>query len=205
MRIIWVMKEITKEFFERPADVVAKDLLGKILIRRVNGNVFRARIVETEAYFGERDPASRASKGKTKISEMMWEKPGKILVYNVHMYKMFNFVTDQEEVASAVLIRALEPLNFSERTLTHKPAREMIKKQDSLPRICSGPGLLTRALGINKEDFHGKDLFEIDEIGLEGNEEKDFEIQPSYRVGVTKDLPEKYRFYIKGNKYISKK
>ena len=177
---------ISREFFERPADVVARDLLGKILVRKINGKIYKGKIVETEAYFGEEDPASRASKGKTKISEMMWESPGKILVYNVHMYKMFNFVTDKKGTASAVLIRAIEPINFSER--------------------CSGPGLLTQALGINKEDFHGSDLFEIENIEIkESDENRDFEIHPTYRVGVTKDLPEKFRFYIKGNKHISRK
>jgi len=181
-----IHNSMTRDFFERPADVVARDLLGKVLIRRTKERVFRARIVETEAYFSENDPASRASKGKNKISEMMWSDPGKILIYNVHMYKMFNFVTDKKGKASAVLIRALEPLNFSLR--------------------CSGPGLLTRSLGINKEDFHGKDLFEIENIEIkESDENKDFEIQPAYRVGVTRDLPEKYRFYIKGNKFVSKR
>ncbi len=178
-------KKITREFFNRKADIVARDLLGKVLVRKINGKIYKGKIVETEAYFSEEDPASRASKGKTKISEMMWESPGKILIYNVHMYKMFNFVTDKKGKASAVLIRAIEPLNFSER--------------------CSGPGLLTSSLGINKEDFHGKDLFEIDEIKLEFSQEKNFQIQEAYRVGVTKDLPEKYRFYIKGNKFISRK
>lgn len=179
-------KEIARTFFKRPADIVAKDLLGKILVRKINGKFFRARIVETEAYFGEEDPASRASKGKNKISEMMWESPGKIMVYNVHKYKMFNFVTDQERVASAVLIRALEPINFSLR--------------------CSGPGLLTESLKINKEDFHGKSIFDLDEISLETlDREKNFEIKRSFRIGVRKDLPEKHRYYIKGNKFISKK
>ncbi len=180
------MKKITKEFFDRRADIVAKELLGKILIRKINEKIYKGKIVETEAYFAEEDPASRASKGKNKISEMMWASPGKILIYNVHMYKMFNFVTDNEGKASAVLIRAIEPLNFSERT--------------------SGPGLLTKSLRINKEDFHGKDLFELEEIGLENSSQGEvFEIKESFRVGVKKDLSEKYRFYIKGNKFVSKK
>jgi DNA-3-methyladenine glycosylase len=178
--------KISRGFFNRKADVVARDLLGMILIRKINGKTYKGKIVETEAYFSEEDPASRASKGKNKISEIMWASPGKILVYHVHMYKMFNFVTGQEGKASAVLIRAIEPLNFSER--------------------CSGPGLLTNALGISKEDFHGKDLFELDEIELEKNSQEEiFEIQKAFRVGVTKDLPEKYRFYIKGNRFVSKK
>ena len=76
-------EKISRDFFERPADIVARDLLGKILVKGVGGKKYKGKIVETEAYFGERDPASRASKGKTKISEMMWESPGRILVYNV--------------------------------------------------------------------------------------------------------------------------
>ncbi len=201
-------KKISRSFFERSAGEVAKDLLGKIFVRIINGKKFKFRIVETEAYFSESDPASRASKGKNKISEMMWSKPGNILIYNVHKYKMFNFVTDKEGVASAVLIRALEPLDFNLNCLTlnllRKINKKKNKKQSPPLRICSGPGLLTEALEINKEDFHGKNFFDLEEIGLL-NGEKNFEIERAFRVGVTEDLPEKYRFYIKYNKCISKK
>ena len=151
---------------------MAKELLGKILVRKINGKILKSKIVETEAYFGENDSASRASKGKNKISEMMWEEGGKILVYNVHMYKMFNFITDKKGIPSAVLIRAAQPLNFSSR--------------------CSGPGLLTNSLNIDKK-FHGKNLFEISNLYLEDNKE-DFEIVKSFRIGVTKDLDIPMRF-----------
>lgn len=175
--------EINRNFFERNAEIVAKELLGKILIRKINGKILKAKIVETEAYFGENDPASRASKGKNKISEMMWQEPGKILVYNVHMYNMFNLITDKKGTPSAVLIRAIEPLNFDSK--------------------CCGPGLLTNSLNLDKR-FHGKNLFEIDDLNIENNNEN-FEIVKSFRVGVTKDLEIPMRFYIKDNKFISKK
>ena len=179
------MRKIKKDFFERPADIVAKDLLGKILIRKFSGKILKAKIVETEAYFSEEDPASRASKGKNKISEMMWEEPGTIMIYNVHKYKMFNLVTDKKNKASAVLIRALEPLNFSGR--------------------CSGPGLLTETLKINKEGFHGKSITNLREIFLSKPDLKEkIVFGKSHRIGVTKDLSEEYRFYIKGNKFVSR-
>ena len=174
---------INKEFFSRNAKIVAKEILGKVLVRRIGNKEFKARIVETEAYFGENDPSSRASKGKNKISERMWDSPGKILIYNVHMYKMFNLITDKKGEPSAVLIRAVEPINFKLR--------------------CSGSGLLTNSLKIDKI-FHGKNIFELNNLFIEGDESL-FEIVESFRIGVTKDLPEKLRFYIKDNNFVSKK
>jgi DNA-3-methyladenine glycosylase len=175
--------KIGREFFQRKADIVARELLGKILVRKINGDILKSKIVETEAYFGEEDPASRAHKGKNKISEMMWEAPGKILVYNVHMHKMFNFIADKKGIASAVFIRAVEPLNFDLR--------------------CSGPGLLTTALKIDK-NFHGKNILELNELKIEDSNER-FEVAQRFRIGVTKDLDIPLRFYIKGNKFVSRK
>jgi DNA-3-methyladenine glycosylase len=175
--------KIDKKFFELKADIVARELLGKNLIREIGGRILRAKIVETEAYFGEEDPASRASKGKNKISEMMWESPGKILIYNVHKYKMLNFITDKKGIPSAVLIRAVEPLNFDSK--------------------CSGPGLLTNSLKIDNK-FHGENIFDLKNLELKNSEDK-FEIVEKFRIGVTKDLDIPLRFYIKGNEFVSKK
>ena len=75
---------LNKNFFSRNPEIVAQKLLGKILVRKLKNKILKAKIVETEAYFGEKDPASRASKGKTKVSELMWSSPGKIMIYNVH-------------------------------------------------------------------------------------------------------------------------
>ena len=175
--------KIQKDFFSRDAKAVAKDLLGKILIRKINNKELKAKIVETEAYFGEEDPASRASKGKNKVSEMMRDEPGKILIYNVHKYKMLNIVTGKKDEPSAVLIRALEPINFNTR--------------------CSGPGLLTNSLKIEK-DLHGEEIFSLESIWIDNNKTA-FKIAESFRVGVTKDLPEKLRFYSRDNKFVSKK
>jgi len=177
------MDKLNQSFFKRNSKIVAKELLGKILIRKISGKILKARIIETEAYLDENDPGSRASKGKNKISEMMWAEPGRILIYNVHKYKMFNIVTGKKAKASAVLIRALEPLNFKAR--------------------CSGPGLLTNTLKINNK-FHGKFIFELNNLYLV-DDNFDFEIFKAFRIGLKKDLPEKLRYYIKENKYISKK
>jgi len=174
-----------EQFFSRAPDIVAQDILGDILVRIIGNKKLKAKIVETEAYFGEEDPASRASKGDNKVSRMMKDSPGKILIYNVHKYKMLNFITGKKGEASAILIRALEPLNFRAR--------------------CSGPGLITECLKINKA-FNGQEIIKNKKIWIEeSNKKEKLEIFRDFRVGVKNDLKKKLRFYIKGNKYVSRK
>ena len=174
-------------FFSENAKIVAQELLGKILVRRIKNNLLKSKIVETEAYFGSEDPASRACQNGN-LRETMCGEPGTILVYGVHNNWLINFVTSKKGNAEAVLIRAIEPLNFNLK--------------------CSGPGLLTKALKINKS-LHSKSIFNSKELWIEEDqtisESKDFEIVKSFRIGVKKDLQEKLRFYIKDNKFVSRK
>jgi len=142
------MVNLNKSFFERKAEIVAKELLGKILVRKFKSRKLKARIVETEAYYDENDPASRACRGGN-LRKVMESQAGKILVYGVHNNWLINFVTGNEGKAEAVLVRALEPLNFQTRT--------------------NGPGLLTKALNIDKS-FHDKDIFSCKELWLEDSE-----------------------------------
>lgn len=169
-----------EEFFNRDAEIVARDLLGKTLVRKVSNKILRGRIVEVEAYYDEKDPASRACK-KGDLKETMKLEAGRILVYGIHNNWLINFVTNEKGKAEAVLLRALEPLNFKGK--------------------CSGPGLLCKALKIDKS-FHRKILGE--ELWIEEGGKVE-EIMESKRIGVKKDLKRDLRFYIKGNKYISKK
>ncbi len=176
--------QIQKSFFSHDASIVAKELLGKVLVRNLKNKILKGKIVETEAYYGEEDPASRATKNGD-LRETMLSSPATILVYGVHNNWLINFVTGKKGKAEAVLLRALEPLNFNEK--------------------CSGPGLLTKALKIDKK-FHNKNINENNELWLENSEKNEnFEIQESYRIGVKKDLSKKLRFYIKDNEYISRK
>jgi DNA-3-methyladenine glycosylase len=176
-------QKISKKFFNRSADIVAKDLLGKILVRKEGRKLLKAKIVETEAYFSEDDPASWAKLGKRKDNLYMWSEGGTILVKNVHMYFMLNFVVGKKGEAGAVLIRAVEPLNFWGR--------------------CSGPGLLSKSLKIDKS-FNGKKIFEMENFFIEDCDEK-VEVGESFRVGVKNDLEKHFRFYIKNNEFVSGK
>ncbi len=170
------------KYFGNQADVVAKSLLGDIIIRRMGNKAMKSRIVETEAYFDEEDPASRATK-KGDLRETMKMKPGTILVYGIHQQWMLNFVTGQTGRAQAVLIRALEPLNFEGNT--------------------KGPGRLTRVLKIDKK-LHKKHLSNIKGIKIIPKPINErIKVETSKRIGVTKDLEKHYRFYIKGNEWVS--
>jgi DNA-3-methyladenine glycosylase len=171
------------EFFNRDAEIVAMDLLGKALVRVVDGKRHKARIVETEAYYDEKDPASRACQNGDLRKTMKMEA-GTILVYGVHNNWLLNIVTGKEGSAEAVLIRAVEPVNFNGRG--------------------KGPGLLTKALFIGK-NFHKQSIVNNKEIWLEDSDEKNFEFVKSFRIGVREDLPKKLRFYIKDNDHVSKK
>jgi DNA-3-methyladenine glycosylase len=130
------MKKLPRSFYAREAEVVARDLVGAILVR---GNR-RARIVETEAYVGEHDLACHASRGRTNRTEIMFGPAGHAYVYFIYgMYDMLNIVTGKVGDAQAVLIRAAEALDDWEADL-------------------SGPGKLTRGVGITVKKDNGRDL-----------------------------------------------
>jgi DNA-3-methyladenine glycosylase len=133
------MKKLGRSFFRQDAIKLARALIGTILVHRVRGKEYRARIVETEAYLGPNDLASHSSKGRTKRTEVMFGPAGHAYVYLIYgMYEMFNIVAGKTGKAQAVLIRAAEPLDDWQADL-------------------SGPGKLTRALRITLS-YHSIDL-----------------------------------------------
>src|SRR5437667_7800082 len=108
----YLLKILTHSFYNRPAIDVARDLIGKILVRRTRGKELRARIVETEAYIGEHDLACHASRGRTNRTEVMFGRAGHAYVYFIYgMHWMLNIVASKPGDAQAVLVRAAEPLD----------------------------------------------------------------------------------------------
>jgi len=186
---------LSKEFFERDPEIVAKELLGKNLIRKLDKTFLEGIIVETEAYYGLDDPASRAYHGMKTYNKLMWSEPGKIFIYNVHKYWMFNIVAHDSGKVGAILIRALEPTKGIEFMLVHRPVRKEID-------LTNGPGKLTIALKIDKS-LNGIPVTSESQIMIIDNK-MEFKIGSSHRIGVKKDLKRKLRFYIKGNKFVSR-
>lgn len=186
---------LPKKFYERDPAIVAKELIGKILVREYGGKVLKGMIVETEAYYGEEDPASRAADGKKKFNLLMWKDVGRTFIYMVHGNWLFNIIAHQKGKVGAVLIRAIEPLEGIE---------EMKKNRgiDDERRLTNGPGRLTKALRIDKT-LNGKPLYRKGEIYLM-NSKKSFEISSSRRIGVSRDLPINLRFFIQDNPFVSR-
>jgi DNA-3-methyladenine glycosylase len=171
---------LPRQFFERDPAFVARELLGKSLIRRIEGGSLGGVVVETEAYYGLRDPASRAFRGKKDYNRLMWGEPGRVFVYNVHRYWMFK----------------LEPTRGLDAMLRNRPVEDH-------EELTSGPGKLTIALGIDR-GFHGMDVTDPGGQIIITDEEIDCEIGSSRRIGVTRDLDVDLRFYVKGSPYVSR-
>ena len=190
------MSALPESFFVRDTAMVARELLGKRLVRILGGDSLEGVIVETEAYFGEEDPASRAFHGKKNYNSLMWGEPGRVFIYNVHRYWMFNVVAHEPGETGAVLIRALEPTTGVETMLENRPVED-------IRELTNGPGKLTLALGIDK-GLHGATVTNPDgEIRiLEDVPAQD--VGTSRRIGVTRDLDRDLRFYIEGNRFVSR-
>ena len=191
------MDLLSRSFYERNPAQVARELLGKVLVHRSPEGVASGRIVETEAYFGKGDPASRASRKRTKLNELMWGPGGKAFIYMVHGLWLFNITAEREGVPGGVLIRALEPLEGLELMRRRRGPTDDRK-------LTSGPGRLTEALAITREQ-HGLDLTDpASELTVVEGKPARFSIASSHRIGVSADLKRKLRFYIRGNPYVSK-
>lgn len=197
---------LNKEFFKRDTLSVAKDLLGKIIVKNDNGFIYKAKIVETEAYLGVDDRAAHTfGDRKTERNKIMYEDAGTVYVYQTYgIHFMLNFVTQDKNIPEAVLIRAIEPLNqFDKISLNRfgKIYNELTSYQKK--NITNGPGKLTKALNIDKA-LNGNNLFNKSFYVEDDN--SIFDIIIDKRIGIDYaqeaiDFP--YRFYIKDNSYVS--
>ena len=187
---------LPQRFYERDTARVAMDLLGKKLVRNFDNILLEGIIVESEAYYGHKDPASRAFQGKKSYNKVMVEESGHLFIYNVHMYWMLNFVAHEKGKTGGVLIRAIEPTKGIKTMKQNRPVED-------IRELTNGPGKLSLALGINKS-LNGKSTFhQSSEVQVHENTLQ-YEIERTHRIGVTKDLEEELRFIIKGNRFLSR-
>ena len=189
------MVPLSQDFYNRDPVVVARELLGKLLLRRTRDGLCTGRIVETEAYLAQDDEACHASRGQTSRNATMFGPPGRAYVYRIHQVYCLNAVTEAEGMPSAVLIRAIEPLAGVE-LMRRRAGKEV------LHHVARGPGLLCRALAIDQQ-LDGWDLTEgrrlwIAEHAVEGCE---IVVSPRIGVGTAKELP--LRFYLKDHACVS--
>ena len=195
--------KLNEAFYQRTNVVkIAKELLGKVLFTRIDGVVTGGRIVETEAYSWKERGCHAYGSRKTGRNAIMFREGGFAYVYMCYgIHYLFNVVTNREEIPEAVLIRALEPLTG----LNEMKTRRNIFQNGF--HLTSGPGKLTKAMGIGRT-FNGKSLLD-DEIWIEDSGMKlaSRDIVASERIGIDyagEDALLPWRFSVKGNAWVSK-
>jgi DNA-3-methyladenine glycosylase len=189
-------KVFRRGFYERDPALVARELLGKLLILESQGGFLGGVIVETEAYYGLEDPASRAYRGMKEYNRLMWGEPGRVFIYNVHRYWMLNIVAHEAGGVGAVLIRALEPTHGVAVMMKNRPV-------DDDRQLTSGPGKLTVALDVDRR-LMGADVTRLDSEIRVLDREVNFDVGTSNRIGVRLDLEKELRFYVMDNGYVSR-
>lgn len=200
-----MVKKLDAEFYQRKDVVkIAKELLGKILVTNWKGITTSGRIVESEAYAGVIDKASHATGGRrTDRNEVMYGAGGFAYVYLCYgIHHLFNVVTNSKEIPHAILIRALDPIDGIDKMLLRTGKKKL---DHSLTR---GPGNVSKALGILTRHSGLSLLGDRIFIGDDDGSFSKKEIAASPRIGVDyagKDALLPYRFYVKGNPYVSGK
>jgi DNA-3-methyladenine glycosylase len=191
--------KLPRFFYEQKTVDVAKQLLGKYLVRKHPEGDTVGRIVETEAYVGPQDLACHASKGRTARTEVMFGQAGHAYVYFIYgFYNMLNLVTEQKDHPAAVLIRAVEPVSGIDLM---RQRREMDKLRD----LSNGPGKLCLAFAIDRS-LNGADMCNgVLYVEDRGDPAPKFNATP--RIGVDyagKWKDKRYRFLIRGSEFVSK-
>jgi DNA-3-methyladenine glycosylase len=204
---------LPRSFYVRPTLQVARDLLGKFIVCRHRGRRLVGKIVEAEAY-REGDSASHSYRGKTKRNEVMFWKGGHLYVYFTYgMHFCANIVTGREGVGEAVLIRAVEPIEGIEvmkrnrfgthQLTTHQSTTHQLTTHQSRLNLTNGPAKFCQAFGIGREQ-NGTDLLGEKIYLLNAEPIAQSRIGRSRRIGVTNGSEKRWRFFVKGNEWLSR-
>jgi DNA-3-methyladenine glycosylase len=188
---------LSKEFYARETVAVANDILGKLLVRIKGKTRMAGRIVEVEAYRGSGDPASHAFRGPTPRNLPMFGEPGHAYIYFTYgNHYCLNVTAHVGGIPGAVLIRAIEPVDG---------VSVMRRLRPNVPALAltSGPGKLTKALGIDKS-LNGIDMTRFGSLFIADSETRSFKIERSERIGIRAGRGHLWRFYISGNEYVSR-
>jgi DNA-3-methyladenine glycosylase len=195
---------LPRAFFLDPPDIVARRLLGKLLVRSpdvAQDETTIGRIVEVEAYFGQDDPAAHASSGKTARNAVIFGPPAHAYVYFIYgMHYCLNLSCEPEGQAGCVLIRALEPVSGL-ATMAHRRGL----KPDANPRLlASGPGKLCQAMAITRSLHNGLDVLNpASPLTVSDDEFTVPAIETTPRIGIRKAADRPLRFTAKGSRFLS--
>jgi len=203
MKDILNSSKLEKSFYVRDVVEVAEDLLGKTLIRKVNGKILAGIIVEVEAYDAD-DEASHSFNGRSQRNDVMFEEGGLLYVYFIYgVHFCCNIVTGKTKHGAAVLIRAVEPLNHLDILAKNRFGKTSITDKEKI-NLTNGPAKLCQAFRIGRAengiDLTGDEIYILNAPKLNKNQ-----IVQTTRIGITKSKDILWRFYIKDNPFVSKK
>jgi DNA-3-methyladenine glycosylase len=194
---------LDRAFFARNPRRVARELLGKVLVRQSDGQFLAARIVEVEAYLGKNDPAAHSAAGKTPRNSVLFGPPGYAYVYFIYgNHYCLNVSCEREGKAGGVLFRALEPLRGIEEMAQARKIE--VRGPRDLIRLTSGPGRLAEAFGITRARDNSGDLTSPASglwLGDDGFRAKNIQITP--RIGISKAAERPLRYLLAGNAFVS--
>ena len=200
------LKPLSRAFFARSPRRVARDLLGKVLVRPSkipNSADLTGRVVEVEAYLGERDPAAHAAAGHTRRNSVLFGPPGYAYVYFIYgNHYCLNVSCEREGRAGGVLFRALEPLSGLEEMAASRDVE--LRTEKDLLKLTRGPGRLCEAFSITRNRDNGADLTTSDGhlwIGDDGHRAGRILVTP--RIGITKAADKSLRYLLSGNRFVS--
>ena len=197
------IRPLDRAFYSRDPRPVARDLLGKILVRQETGSQLTARIVEVEAYLGAKDPAAHSAAGNTARTSVLFGPPGLAYVYFIYgSHYCLNVSCEPAGKAGGVLFRAVEPLTGVEEMAQARGIE--IRGPKDLPRLTSGPGRLAEAFGITRARDNGVDLTSSTSslwIGSDGYRARGIVLTP--RIGITKAVDRPLRYILGGNAFVS--
>lgn len=201
---------LPQSFYARDPRIVARELLGKILVRTLSRGAkstrLSGRIVEVEVYLGEGDLAAHSAAGKTERNHVLFGPPGHAYVYFIYgAHYCLNFSCMPEGNAGSVLLRAIEPLEgIEEMGQKRGIAAERLQSISGLRLLTSGPGRLCEALGITRKLFNGATLYVPDsDLKIVGDEFVPKAIDETLRIGITKSSEMPLRYVIAENAFVS--
>lgn len=190
------LKKLDRNFFNRYTPTVAFELLGCLLVRKIGDSYVSGIIVEDEAYRGPDDPASHAYRGLTERNKVMFGEPGHAYVYFTYgFHYCLNVTTEPTGQPGAVLIRALEPFRGIDLMIKNRGVRNPLV-------LTSGPGRLTKAMMIDSK-LNGKDMVRSNTLFITEKVLNNLEVACGERIGIRRGKGIKWRFWIKGNPYVS--
>jgi DNA-3-methyladenine glycosylase len=197
-----VASTVPRSFYEHAPDIVARPLLGKLVVRELDGESLIGRIVETEAYFGQQDPAAHSYIGRTARNAVLFGPPGFAYVYFIYgMYYCLNVSCEPDGQAGGVLIRALEPV---EGLATMAKLRKL--PPNPKPQLLtSGPGRLCQALDITRAAHNALDVTDTaSRLRIEDDGYRVRRVVVTPRIGIRHDVDRPARFIVEGNKFVSR-